>query len=108
MISETSIVTPAAFQYETVGASATDQVLGVVGAARDRLERLIITVNTAATATVSIKDGGGSAITLITGAAALPVGVYEINVQAYSNAGAWSVTTGAGATVLAIGNFTNA
>jgi hypothetical protein len=105
MNKESNITTQSGFEYETVAASQTDQVLGNVGAIGDRLETLIISVVTAATSTVSIKDGSGSSITLLTGAATVVPGVYPVNLGIYSTVGAWSVTTGAGATVLAIGRF---
>lgn len=91
------------FDYETVAAGQTDQVLGTTGTAGDVLQRVIVTVATAATGTCSIKDGAGSAIPLT--AANTPIGVYVIEIQAKSRAGAWSVTTGAGATAMAIGDF---
>jgi hypothetical protein len=89
--------------YETVAVSQTDQVLGANGGVGDLLERLIISVATASTGTVSIKDGAGSAIVIT--AANTPIGVYSVDVGALSSAGAWKVTTGAGATVLAVGAF---
>ena len=89
--------------YETVAASQSDQVLGVTGATGDLLERLIVTVATAASGTVSIKDGSGSAIPIT--AANTPIGVYSVEIGARSSAGAWKVTTGAGATVIAVGEF---
>jgi hypothetical protein len=89
--------------YETVAASQTAQVLGVTGGAGDTLQRLIITVGTALTGTVSLLDGATSyAIT----AASTPIGVYQIEIGAVSVNGAWKITTGAGATVMAVGNFT--
>lgn len=94
---------PYATDYETVAASQTDQVLGPVGATGDILEKLIVSVATAATGTVSIKDGSGSAIVIT--AANTPIGVYSVNIGARSTGGAWKVTTGAGATVLAVGQF---
>lgn len=90
--------------YETVAASQTDQVIGPVGAAGDILERLVVSVATSLTGTVSIKDGAGSAIVIT--AANTPIGVYSVIIGARSTAGAWKVTTGAGATVVAIGKFT--
>jgi hypothetical protein len=89
--------------YETVAVSQTDQVLGASGAIGDFLSHLVISVATAATGTVSIKDGAGSAIVIT--AANTPIGVYTVNIGAASVAGAWKVTTGAGATVLAVGAF---
>lgn len=90
--------------YETVGASATDQALGATGAKGDWLERIIVTVGTSATSAVSLKDGAGSAIPLMPANA--PVGVYSIEIGLPSAAGAWSVTTAAGATAIAVGSFT--
>lgn len=89
--------------YETVAASQTDQVLGTAGAKGDYLERVVVTVATAATGTCSIKDGSGSAIPLT--AANTPIGVYVVTLQLKSAAGAWQVSTGAGATALAVGSF---
>ena len=94
---------PYVTDYEAVAASQTDQVLGPVGAAGDILEKLIVSVATAATSTVSIKDGSGSAIVIT--AANTPIGVYTVLIGARSTTGAWKVTTGAGATVLAVGQF---
>lgn len=89
--------------YEAVAASQTDQTLGPVGGAGDVLEMLVVTVSTAATGTVSIKDGSGSAIPIT--AANTPIGVYHVHLGARSTGGAWKVTTGAGATALAVGRF---
>ena len=90
--------------YETVAAGQTDQVLGATGAAGDWLAKLTCTVATAATSTVSIEDGGGSSIPIL--AANTPIGSYTIPLSLVSTAGAWSVTTGAGVTVIASGDFT--
>lgn len=92
-------------KYETVAASQTDQVLGGAGSKGDYLERLVITVGTALTAAVSIKDGAGSSIPIMPNSPGGGIGVYTVDVGAYSTSGAWSVTTGAGSTVLAVGKF---
>lgn len=93
--------------YIAVAAGQTDSVLGfTAGHAGDYIESLIITVNTAATAAVSIKDGGGAAIPLMPNSPGGGVGVYQVWLTCASKAGPWKVTTGAGSTVLAIGNFT--
>ncbi len=89
--------------YEAVAASQTDQVIGPVGAAGDVLDTLVISVATSATGTVSVKDGAGSAIVIT--AANTPIGVYSVKLGARSTSGAWKVTTGAGATAIAIGKF---
>lgn len=91
------------FGYETVAASQTDQVLGIAGSHGDLLHALVITVATAASSTVSIKDGSGAAIPVL--AANTAIGVYRAEFNTRSTNGAWSVTTGAGATVVALGDF---
>jgi hypothetical protein len=95
-------------EYLTVAISQTDFTLngGSGGAQGDYITRLICTVATAATGAVSIKDGAGSSIPLLPNSPGGGVGVYEINLGITSIAGAWKVTTGAGVTVLAIGEFT--
>jgi hypothetical protein len=88
--------------YETVAAGQTAQVLGGSGATGDLLDRLIVTVNTAATSTVTILDNATSIPIM---PANTGVGVYSINIEAQSVSGPWKVTTGAGVTVVAVGNF---
>lgn len=95
---------PYEYPYETVAASQTAQVLGGTGAAGDYLHRLIISVNTVATASVTILDGATS-IVVLTGAAALAPGLFSIEFGIRSASGAWKVTTGAGATVIGVGRF---
>lgn len=91
--------------YETVAVSQTDQVMGTTGTIGDILETLVISVSTAATGTVSIKDGSGGASIPIT-AANTPIGVYWVRLNMRSQAaGGWRVTTGAGATAIAVGRF---
>ena len=91
------------FKYEHVAASATAQVLGSTGATGDYLHRLVITVSATATSTVSLLDNTTSH-TLV--AANTAIGVYSIEINTFSKNGAWKVTTGAGAEVIAMGNFT--
>ena len=91
------------FKYEHVAASQTAQVLGTTGATGDYLHRLIITVTTAATGTVALLDNTASHVLT---AANTPIGVYSVELNTKSVNGAWKITTGAGAEVVAIGNFT--
>ncbi len=98
------IVQPYRYQYETVAASQTAQVLGGTGATGDYLHRLIISVVTVATASVTILDGSTS-IVILTGNAALVPGIHSIECNMISSTGAWKVTTGAGATVIGVGIF---
>lgn len=93
--------------YITIAASQTDSVLAgstKAGAKGDSIKRIIVSVATSATGTCSIKDASGSAIVLT--AANTPIGVYIVELDIQSQSGAWSVTTGAGATAIAVGNFT--
>jgi hypothetical protein len=92
-------------EYETVAASQTDQVMGTTGRIGDYIEGLIIVVATAATSQVSIKDGAGPAITVFPNSPGGGVGTYNVALGMKSSAGAWKVTTGAGCTVIAVGNF---
>jgi hypothetical protein len=92
--------------YEAVAASQSDQILGTTGTIGDVLERIVVSVATSATGTVSIKDGDGSAIVITP--ANTPVGVYPVEVGARcvnATTPGWKVTTGAGATVVAVGRF---
>ena len=92
-----------ALPYEHVATSQTAQVLGTTGATGDYLHRLVITVGTAATSTVSLLDNTTSHVLV---AANTAIGVYSIEINTFSKNGAWKVTTGAGAEVIAMGNFT--
>src|SRR3990167_7880978 len=92
--------------YQAVAASQTDKVLGTTGAIGDLLQRIVISVATAASATVSIQDGADTATLIMPNSPGGGIGVYVVELGIASRSGAWSVTTGAGSTVLAIGLFT--
>ena len=96
---------PYRYSFETVAASQTGQVLGTAGAKGDYIHRLIISVVTVATASVTIIDGSTSTV-ILTGAATVVPGIYTVDCEIASQTGAWSITTGAGATVIAVGIFT--
>ena len=94
---------------EPVAASQTDQVLGPTGAAGDRLNGILIVPATTSPGAVSVKDGGGSAITVFTGGASSVSDLKSFYVyygDARSSSGAWKVTTGANVSVVAFGDFT--
>ena len=95
----------AGFEYETVAASQTNQTMGTTGAINDYLEGLICVVSTAATSTVSIKDGSDTAIQVLANAVGGGVGTYYIPLGLRSRTGAWQITTGAGVAVIALGDF---
>ena len=65
---------PYRYNYETVAASQTGQVLGGAGAKGDYIHRLIISNVTVASASVTIIDGVTS-IVIQTGGATLVAGV---------------------------------
>jgi hypothetical protein len=92
------------YQYETVAASQTAQVLGGAGKAGDYLHRLVVTVNTALTSTVTLTDGV-TAIPIVPANVGSGVGVLSIELNMASLTSGWKVTTGAGVTVVAVGQF---
>lgn len=96
---------PNRFFYEHVPASQTGQVLGGTGATGDYLHRLVCTVSTPATASVQIRDGSSFTHTVLPNSPGGGVGVYNIEINAASKNGAWSLNTGAGVEVLAVGIF---
>lgn len=89
-------------KFETVATGQTAQVLGATGSVGDYLERLIITVSTSASSTVALLDNATSVSIL---AANTPIGIYSVDFQMRSVSGAWKITTGAGASVIAVGQF---
>lgn len=93
--------------YETVAASQTDQALGATGATGDYLLGVLIVPATTSPGAVSIKDGGGSSITVFTGGASSVSKLvpFMVPIGAVSAAGAWSVTTGANVSAIAVGKF---
>ena len=97
------IENPYRYQYETVAVSQTGQVLGGTGATGDYVQRLIINTITVATAGVTLIDGSTSIV--IQTAASGVIGVQSVEIGVASVTGAWKITTGAGATVVAVGIF---
>lgn len=89
---------------QEIAAGQTDVVIGT-GAPGDYISHLIVIVETAATAQVQIKDGGGSAVTVFPNDPGGGKGTYVIPSIGASLAGAWKITTGAGVSVIARGRF---
>ena len=92
---------------KSIAANQSDSKLGK-GEIGDILQRLVVSVSTAATSAVSIKDSaGGSAVPIVP--VNTPVGVYsvELGIAAKGSSGAqgWHITTGAGVSVVAVGDF---
>lgn len=91
------------FEYETVAASQTDQVLGTTGAAGDLLHAVHCVWTAAPAAVTSIKDGTGSAINIfeVKGAA----GSQTVILDLVSADGGWKLTTSTNMTCIGIGRF---
>lgn len=94
--------------YETVAASQTDQAMGAAGATGDLLVGVLVIPATTSPGAVSIKDGGGSAITVFTGGATSVSNLvpFLVPLGIRSTAGAWKITTGANVSAIGVGNFT--
>lgn len=95
---------PYRFQYESVAASQTAQVLGGAGAKGDFLDHLVLVVSTAATSQVTILDGATS-IVVFPNSPGNGIGTYTIDLRLASASGAWSITTGAGVAAIGCGIF---
>lgn len=95
-------VTP--MDMEPVNASQTAQICGARGAIGDYLDHVVIVVATAATAQTSIIDGVTSVV-IFPNSPGGGIGVYDVPIRATSTTGGWSITTGAGASAIAVGLF---
>lgn len=106
VVDEDDAPIPLADDYEYVGANATDQVCGGVGAVGDILTRLIFCPTATNAGDCYIKDGGGGAKQVFkTGTLAdLKPWVLEFGIA--STDGGWKITTGAAMQVVAVGQFT--
>lgn len=102
-----NIVDALAGEYETVAASQTGQTLGATGGTGDYLSHLLVIPATTSPGNVIILDNATS-ITVFTGGASSVSNLvpFQIPLGMYSASGAWSVTTGANVSVVAVGNFT--
>lgn len=103
-----SIANVSSVTYNTVAASVAAQVLGNTGAAGDYLGELLVVPASTSPGPISIQDGSGTTITVFAGGSnsisnLVPFGI-PLGVK--SKSGAWKVTTGAGLSVVATGNFT--
>ncbi len=91
-------------QYETVAAGQTGQVLGPSTAGKGSfLKRLIIRPATTSPGLVTLIDGATSIPIMVAGTTTIQPFAIEFDLR--SMEGAWSVTTGANVSVIAIGNF---
>ena len=102
-----NIKTFGAGNYETVAASQTAQVIGPTGAAGDYIDQILVVPATTSPGNVLLLDGTTS-ITVFTGGATSVSNLtpFSIRLNMKSASGAWSITTGAKVSVVAVGNFT--
>lgn len=99
-------VSPGANRYQTIPASAADEIFGgVEGAIGNFLSHLVIVPATLDAGPVSIKDGEGGAITLFEGGTGslLTLHPFHTYLGLTSEAGAWSITTGADVSAIVAG-----
>jgi hypothetical protein len=95
------------FDFETVAASQTAQVLGGTGANGDYLARLIIIPASVSPGAVALLDGTTSINILPGGTNSLTeLKPITVEIQTLSATGPWKVTTGTNVSVIGIGDFT--
>lgn len=95
------------YAYETVAASQTGQVLGTTGAKGDLLLALVVIPTSTSPGAITIIDGSTSITVFAGGSSSLSNLVpFTIPLNLPSQSGAWSITTGAALSVIAIGSFT--
>jgi len=96
-----------AYEYETVAASQTDQMLGPTGAAGDYLDGLLVIPATTSPGAVSIEDGSTNTTVFTGGASSVPSLIpFYIPLGINSVSGGWEITTGANVSLIAFGRFT--
>lgn len=95
------------YQYETVAAGQTAQVLGANGALGDVVSHLIVIPAVVACGAVTLIDNATSISVFVGGGTtALPSCIpFVIPLNMKSQSGAWKITTGANVSVIAVGTF---
>lgn len=96
------------YDYETVAAGQTGQVLGPTGAVGDYIEGILVVPAVVAAGAVTLIDGATSITIYVGGATTVLVDVkpFYVKLGMKSVSGAWSITTGADVSVIAMGDFT--
>jgi hypothetical protein len=98
-------VTQAGYEYETVAAGQTAQVLGATGATGDFLSHVVLQPATTGAGTTTIIDNATVIYTFTTGTLG-DLRPIVIPINAFSVSGAWKITTGANMAAIGIGDFT--
>ena len=96
------------YDYETVAASQTAQVLGATGSIGDYIEGVLVIPAVVAGGLVTLLDGSTSIPLYVGGATSTLVDVkpFYIKLGMKSVSGPWKITTGASISVIAMGDFT--
>ena len=107
----TPLPVSAGTDYETVAASQSEQPMGAAGAVGDYLAGVLIVPATTSPGAVSVKDGNGSAITIIAGGAGSVATLHPFFVPIGARCVAattpgWKITTGANVSAVGVGAFT--
>lgn len=103
-------VKSADWDYETVAASQTAQVLGegsatTKAAGSQYLSHLIVVPATTGAGNVAIKDGADSAITVFVSGTLPSTQTFIIPLRMKNKTGSWQITTGSNVSVIAVGSF---
>ena len=100
------VATP--YDYETVAAGQTAQVLGPTGSIGDYIEGLLIIPAIVACGAVTLLDGATSVTIFVGGGttALADAKPFYIKLGMKSVSGAWKITTGASVSCIGIGDFT--
>jgi hypothetical protein len=93
------------YDYETVAASATAQVLGATGATGDLIHGVLVVPATTSPGAVTLLDNATS-ITIFTGGTVSDIKPFFIPLDMVSVSGAWKLTTGLNVSCIGVGVFT--
>ncbi len=97
--------TSSGYQYETVAAAQTAQVLGATGATGDYLSHLVFQPAATNAGTTTVLDNATVIYTFTSGTLA-DLKPFTVPIGCFSVSGAWKVTTGSSIAVIGVGNFT--
>ncbi|WP_029581932.1 hypothetical protein [Bradyrhizobium sp. URHD0069] len=102
-----SITDISSAEYETVAASQTAQVLGATGGTGDYISHITVIPTSVSPGVVTLLDNATSIPVFAGGTDSLSnLAPFTIVLGAKSTSGAWKLTTGAGLSCIAFGNFT--
>ena len=92
-------------RHELWSSAEVSRLVALLSSERDYLESILCVVATAATSQVMIGDGAAPAIVILPNNVGGGVGTYPVPLGITSKTGSWRVTTAAGVSIIASGNF---